>query len=268
MSFARAQAPPRENQQLRVTKKVKSRNEEDVHEEEMVEVATESSSQSFKEALLNIPGISGEFSEEEDWEDDGDLPENRWYKEQVDTSMIIVGNGVVPEIHVTDEELENWSKPWRHTLVINVLGKKVSFRALVFKLNRDWAMVGTIKIIDMPRGFYAVQFNAKQDYTNALCGGPWMIADHYILVQRWRRNFLKSATSEHKVVVWVRIPELPLELYNEEFLTRLGAGLGGLLKIDGLTSFQCRGQFARICIEMDLAKLVVPQVVVRGKPLI
>lgn len=45
-----------------------------------------------------------------------------------------------------------------------------------------------------------------------------MVADHYILVQRWHPNFLNSAKTESKVVVWLRTPELPLELYNDIFL--------------------------------------------------
>lgn len=92
-----------------------------------------------------------------------------------------------------------------------------------------------------------------------------MIADHYILIQRWRRNFLSSAKVEKKVAIWVRILELPLELYDKKFLTRLGSSLGMLLKIDRLTSIHSRGKFARISVEMDLEKPVVPQVIVRGE---
>lgn len=201
-----------------------------------------------------------------DWEDEAEMPENRWYKEDVSEHRADQGkDGSIPEIKVSDEEIEDWSQSWMKTLVINVMGKRINYRALEIKLTRDWAKTGKIKIIDMPRGFYAVQFDSDDDYNNALFKGPWMIADHYILVQRWRRNFLKNARTEKKVVVWVRIPELPLEFYNKKFLTLMGNQLGKLLKIDALTSFQSRGHFARICIEMDLSKLVVPQVAVRGE---
>lgn len=221
-------------------------------------------SKSFREALLND---QGQMEEEEvvvveDWDDEG-LPENRWYKEVEDPKIVLKEDGVL-EIEVSDKEILEWSEQWKQTLIINVLGKKVNFRALEFKLNRDWARTGKIKIIDMPRGYYAVQFVELADYNHALFEGPWMIADHYILVQRWRRNFLRSARLEHKVAVWVRVPELPLELYNDTFLKRLGSSLGTMLKIDRLTSIHSRGQFARLSVETDLAKPVVPQVLVRG----
>lgn len=96
---------------------------------------------------------------------------------------------------------------------------------------------------------------------------PWMVAKHYLLVQRWRLNFLRGAKTASKIAMWIRIPELPLEIYNEIFLRRLDSSLGTFLKIDRLTSIQSRGQFARICVEVDLAIPLLPQVIVRGEKL-
>lgn len=62
----------------------------------------------------------------------------------------------------------------------------------------------------------------------------------------------------------MRIPELPLELYNEEFLRRLGGSLGTFLMIDKLTSIHSKDQFARISVEIDLAKPLVSHVISRG----
>lgn len=194
------------------------------------------------------------------------MPENRWYKDTDEGSnRAQTFDGTVPVVLVSDKELMDWSEQWQLTLVVNVLGKRVSFKALEHKLTRDWARKGTVKIIDMLRGYYAVKFSEDEDYKHALLQGPWMITYHYLLVQRWRTNFLKRAKKELKIAVWVRIPELPLELYNDMFLTRVGSTLGHMLKVDRLTSIHSRGQFARICVEVDLAKPLIPQVMVRGE---
>lgn len=221
--------------------------------------------QSFREALLNVPGIDG--TDDIPFEEiaDEDLPENRWYieREEPNEGKIQV-EGQIPEILVTDKELEEWSKDWMLTLVVHALGKRINYRMLENKANREWARSGTVKIIDLPRGFFAVHFSSPEDYKHVLFEGPWMIADHYLLVQRWRPNFLNSARKESKVAVWVRIPELALELYNLTFLKRLGGSLGTFLKMDRLTSIQSRGQFARFCVEIDLAKPLIPYVMLRG----
>lgn len=252
-----------EDSKVRATKKVKSRQDsEEDHEVGM----TVEHPVSFKEALLNVSGGESEDSlDSEDWNEE-DLPENRWYKE-VEEPMAVddVSPGGFPEIKVSDKELAEWSKEWAKTLVVNVLGKKVNYRMIENKAKRDWARLGGVKVIDMPRGFFAVHFEQDEDYKHALFEGPWMIADHYLLVQRWRPNFLNSAKRESKVAVWVRIPELPLELYNKTFLERVGKALGTFLRMDHLTSIQSRGRFARFCAEIDLAKPLTPFVLFRGE---
>lgn len=44
----------------------------------------------------------------------------------------------------------------------------------------------------------------------------------------------------------------------------MGPKLGTLLKIDRLTSIHSRGQFARLCVEIDLSKKLIPSIIVRG----
>lgn len=217
---------------------------------------------SFKDKLLQTKEMDVEGPGEEE-----ELVENKWYqyqKEEEELEKRAYVYDPCPEIKVSDSELDKWSEPWKEALVVSLLGKKVNFRMLENKLQRDWARKGTIQITDLAKNFYVVQFSSKEDYKHALLEGPWMLADHYLLVQRWRPFFLTNATVERKVVVWVRFPELPLELYNDRFLWRVGPKLGTLLKIDRLTSIHSRGQFARLCVEIDLSKKLIPSIIVRG----
>lgn len=59
-----------------------------------------------------------------------------------------------PVIPVFDEELQLWSNPWRNTLVVNVMGKRVNFRIIENKLHREWTNNGGIQIIDMHDSYY------------------------------------------------------------------------------------------------------------------
>uniref|UniRef100_A0A151UFS6 Uncharacterized protein n=2 Tax=Cajanus cajan TaxID=3821 RepID=A0A151UFS6_CAJCA len=65
-----------------------------------------------------------------------------------------------------------------------------------------------------------------------------MVTNHYFIVQWWRPFFLANVEKVQKVVVWVRIPRLPIELYNSRFLHRVGGILGSIFKINKLTSIQ------------------------------
>lgn len=65
------------------------------------------------------------------------------------------------------------------------------------------------------------------------------------------------------MAVWVRIPKLPRALCNDQFLTRIGASLGTMLKIDKLITLHERGRYAHICVELDLDKQFASHIVIR-----
>ncbi|KAG4962590.1 hypothetical protein JHK82_039280 [Glycine max] len=69
-------------------------------------------------------------------------------------------------------------------------------------------------------------------------------------------QYLANTSVKRKLAVWINIPELPIQLYKDEIIGRVGFTLGVMFKIDQVTSIYFLGQFARICIEIDLDKLL------------
>ncbi|XP_057724138.1 uncharacterized protein LOC130940104 [Arachis stenosperma] len=130
---------------------------------------------------------------------------------------------------------------------------------------KKWARKDVVRVMDLEENFFLIRFFNQEDYSYALFEGPWMIADHYLLVQRWRPLFIPQEVDIRKVAVWIRIPNLPAELYNKYFLWKVGKALGTMLKIDELTSIHSRGKFARVCVEIDLRKPVIPIFSTLGK---
>lgn len=206
---------------------------------------------SYKEHLINAFGDSA--SEDEVWgETEAEFPK-KWYNyDEIEGRTNPKPFVAQPEVPFTDEELEAWSVPWRNTLIVSVLGKKVSLKMLENKLQRIWTKNGPITVTDLAGGFFLVRLSSQEDYKHALFEGPWKVADHYLIVQRWRPLFSFSAANIRKIAVWVRIPGLPLELCNDSYLRRIGATIGTMLRIDKLTSLHSRGKFARISVEIDL----------------
>lgn len=143
----------------------------------------------------------------------------------------------------------------------------MNFKVVENYLKCRWPKKGSITLVDMAEGYFLVHFSAMEDYNHALFEGPWMVVDHYLIVQRWRPMFLQNAELSMKVAVWVRIPHLPLELYNARFLGCIGSSLDNMLKIDNLTSIHSWGKFARICVEMNLDQPLPSFIVIRGHKL-
>lgn len=67
-------------------------------------------------------------------------------------------------------------------------------------------------------------------------------------------------------MVWLRFRELPLEVFDEESLADLGELIGRTVKVDPISVDVYRGRYARVCVEMDLGKPLIPSVMVFGEP--
>ena len=102
-----------------------------------------------------------------------------------------------------------------------------------------------------------------------LCEGPWTVHNHCVLVQRWTPLFNPQHNLLGRVATWVRVPNIPIHCYNRHFMQRLGDRIGWTLRVELKTLSEStnsqarveRGHFARLCVELDLQKSLVPKII-------
>ncbi|CAI0404925.1 unnamed protein product [Linum tenue] len=150
--------------------------------------------------------------------------------------------------------------PWKRTLVVRLLGLKVGFNTLCNRLRALWRPVGHMEVLDLDRDCFLVKLGNEQDYFKALTDGPWMIFDHYLVVQQWTPAFKVSDPLPKTMIVWVQLPALKIHFYHKEVLTFLGNLIGRTIKLDYHTLNLQRAKFARIAVEVDLSKHLVPRI--------
>lgn len=56
------------------------------------------------------------------------------------------------------------------------------------------------------------------------------------------------------MVIWARLPGLPAEYYDPQLLKKMGKKLGIILKIDAHANDALRGQYAHICVQVNIDK--------------
>ncbi|KAI9109367.1 hypothetical protein K1719_019421 [Acacia pycnantha] len=66
--------------------------------------------------------------------------------------------------------------------------------------------------------------------------------------------------------IWAR-KDLPAPLFDKKFLLNLGNVIGKAIKLDIHTTQRARGKFARMCVELDLTKPLVPEFEIEGQVL-
>ncbi|XP_039010034.1 uncharacterized protein LOC120138683 [Hibiscus syriacus] len=139
------------------------------------------------------------------------------------------------------------------TLVIKVLGRRISYNVLHNRIFNIWQTTHPIKLMDIENVFF-VKFSAKRDYLKVLTEGPWSIFGHYISVEPWSPDFQPSQSVPSRIMAWVRLPFLPAVLYKRSLIEAIGNQIGLVIKIDYQTNNSCRGRFARMAININLKK--------------
>ncbi|CAN1162625.1 hypothetical protein LINPERHAP2_LOCUS24598 [Linum perenne] len=125
------------------------------------------------------------------------------------------------------------------------------------KLQQLWARKGRISVWDIGFGHFVARFDSEEDYLRALLEGPWLVGDHYVLSEEWRPNFEPGVSQVNSVRVWIRLPGIPLENFDMGILKLIGDRIGKTIRVDSTTLFGSRGNYARLCVEVDLHKPLV-----------
>ena len=131
--------------------------------------------------------------------------------------------GDLPKLEVSADDYASWFKPYMNSLLVKLLGKTMAVNFMIQRMERMWGAKRPMRVTPLSNGYFLVSFSTPEDRDYALQEGPWMIADHYLLVQRWRPNFQPwKADHTKRIAAWVRVLDLPAELYNVESLRRIG----------------------------------------------
>lgn len=167
------------------------------------------------------------------------------------------GNRLFPKFTIDPQEYARICQPWQDCLVVKVLGRSVGYLYMREKLKAIWKPSGGFELIDISNGYYLVKFDIIVDRDSVINGGPWMLYDHYLTVRPWSPEFVAAHAKIEKTLVWIRLPSLGLQYYDESILLTIASAVGKPIKVDINTRDMARGRFARVCVEIDLSIPVV-----------
>uniref|UniRef100_A0A803LHQ6 DUF4283 domain-containing protein n=1 Tax=Chenopodium quinoa TaxID=63459 RepID=A0A803LHQ6_CHEQI len=93
-----------------------------------------------------------------------------------------------------------------------------------------------------------------EDVQATLERGPWKIGGFPLFLKLWEPGFKPSNAVIGSAVLWVTLPELPIEFYDKEILMGIGNSLEKLVKIDVKTLERDRVRFARLLVQVNISK--------------
>ncbi|KAL9429498.1 hypothetical protein AB3S75_031327 [Citrus x aurantiifolia] len=103
--------------------------------------------------------------------------------------VVIEREGFLPSISFSQKVHEQLIKPRQSTVVVQLLGRMIGYKALCSRLEILWPNIGGYSVIDLDNGYFLVKFRKEGDADFVFTQGPWLVSGHYLIVQLWLPHF-------------------------------------------------------------------------------
>jgi hypothetical protein len=153
-------------------------------------------------------------------------------------------------IFVPDVLLDHNIASMEMVLVGKFAGPRPNIDVVRKFVSRKWVLSGQVTVAAMAKGALAFRFTCLEDLTKALCGGPWLIGKSTLALKKWKPNMDLSGSFVESAPVWIKLPGLPMEFWNENIFRGIASILGDLLAIDSATAARSRLVHARLCVNV------------------
>ncbi|XP_039133799.1 uncharacterized protein LOC120270802 [Dioscorea cayenensis subsp. rotundata] len=137
-----------------------------------------------------------------------------------------------------------------------LFGKSPPFEQIKMSLLAKWNSIGEIYISDLPNGFLLVRYPTEKAMQQLLLDGPWSVNEIILQLSPWKPFFELSFAKLNSAAIWVQFHNLPVECWDGDVLETIASNFDNLIKVDEFTSILARSNYARVCIEIDLSKLL------------
>ncbi|XP_020700723.1 uncharacterized protein LOC110112751 [Dendrobium catenatum] len=149
-------------------------------------------------------------------------------------------------------------------VVGKILGRRASFFLLKSEIQRQWGRFGEFQLTSLGEDCFICIFTSVEARNEVLRGVPWFIGGNLVGLDRWTPNFSPTSMEGLSSPVWIRLPNLPLQYWDECNIARIATKIGTPLWIDALTANWGIREYARVCVRMNLANKLQAGVWVNG----
>lgn len=143
---------------------------------------------------------------------------------------------------------------WNNAITFFVIGAKPNFSAVNRYFQLNWNSIAKPDVYLHDQGYYVIRFKNKEDFCEVAHSGPHMYFGKPTVVKPWSPTFNIKDELIRTVPVWIRLPNLPLDCWSNDSLSRLGSAIGVPRCADECTSKQLRISFARLLVDVDVTK--------------
>ncbi|XP_074299590.1 uncharacterized protein LOC141630723 [Silene latifolia] len=162
------------------------------------------------------------------------------------------------------EEVADEISKWKFTLMGNVLGAKPTLKTITEFVQKHWNH-GPLSLVQyFKKGWFSFKFDCEEDMNEVLKRGPWTLGPNSLVLKQWSPYFSCIMECVSTVPVWILFPDLDPYMWIDSILSKMASKIGKPLFPDLHTTCQARLSFARVMVEVDVAKKLPEDVVINA----
>ncbi|XP_075110496.1 uncharacterized protein LOC142181498 [Nicotiana tabacum] len=166
-------------------------------------------------------------------------------------------------IELQQDEIEKEIEKWKMAVILYVVGDTPSIGAIERFIASQWNFVSRPKVYYHNDGFFVVKFRNVEERNEVLYSGSCTINNKPIITKAWTTDFDFNEEVLKTLPLWVKLPNLPLNCWGMDSLSRIGSGLGIPVYADECTTKVERISYARILVEIDITKPLPTRILVK-----
>ncbi|XP_020252239.1 uncharacterized protein LOC109829580 [Asparagus officinalis] len=175
-----------------------------------------------------------------------------------------IPSGTTDTVIFDDDEWNAGASIWKFSLVGQVLGINVRFKAMESFVKKVWSHLANPEICLLKPGVFLFNFNSKDEMNEILMSGPWFFGSRPFLLKAWSMGDDFEKVDEHIYPMWIQFPALKLNLWNEKGISKIASLIGHPIATDKLTANRKRLAYARVLVQVTLPSSLPDQVVIKG----
>ncbi|XP_059073392.1 uncharacterized protein LOC131874161 [Cryptomeria japonica] len=168
----------------------------------------------------------------------------------------------------SEQEIVNNVKVFtEHSAICRFKGILASLPELHKWISQHWdpLISGIVHIFPMAKGFFVAKFKDANDRRKILCESFFSEKDNMsLLAKPWYSDFNPLSETFNKILIWVRLPYLPLHLWADSLFEDIGGAIGSFIMTDNESYGLYHTTFARILVELDVSKSLPTEIVINS----
>ena len=169
------------------------------------------------------------------------------------------------EIEIEDEDIESEIRYWENALILYVLGGDLNMNTIKNFMERNWNFVQLPNLYYHDDGYFLLRFKSHDDMEVVVMKGPYTIRSMPVVLKEWRTDFSLKQDMLRTIPIWIKLPKLPLYLWGERSLNKIGSAIGTPMVTDECTTHKLRVSYARMLVEVDITRKLVEEIAIKDK---